>query len=71
MNDKFSQENLKKPPIDCVWRYSVSKGYRKTPGNYCNGGVDKAAELLDCPAKIVEARVEEESESFKNYKIEQ
>lgn len=46
--------DLFSPPLDCVDTYSVSKGYRKVPGNMCKGEEVSEFEpiIMYCPNNI-------------------
>ncbi|KAL4495635.1 hypothetical protein ABPG72_014104 [Tetrahymena utriculariae] len=68
MNDHYSPDNLAKPPADCSWSYIVSKGYRKIPGVFCQGGIDLSPEYKECPPKITVPRIEQETEQYKSFK---
>ena len=44
---------LSKPPKLCFNYYTISKGYRKVPGNHCVGGVNYDPIIIACPNSII------------------
>jgi Na+-transporting methylmalonyl-CoA/oxaloacetate decarboxylase gamma subunit len=47
--DKILSFELHTPPTDCHGFYSISKGYRKVPGNTCVNGVKFDPIVIPCP----------------------
>jgi hypothetical protein len=48
-----NQTNLYEPPEDCHGHYTISKGYRKIPGDVCINGVKYDPIVLQCPNKLL------------------
>jgi hypothetical protein len=48
-----SQTNPYEPPENCNGFYTISKGYRKIPGNKCINGVKYDPIVLQCPNKFL------------------
>lgn len=48
-SNHISQEERNRPPSKCNNYYTVSKGYRKVPGNQCRGGVEYDPIIIPCP----------------------
>ena len=42
-------EKIIKPPDDCKDTYKITQGYRKIPGNTCQGGVQLDPIVMKCP----------------------
>ncbi|EGR30373.1 hypothetical protein IMG5_133680, partial [Ichthyophthirius multifiliis] len=66
LNEKFSRQNLLKPPEDCQFSYYVSKGYQRVVDTQCYGGIDLNGEYLECPVQIQEARLENKQDEIYN-----
>ena len=49
-SDGVPQTEANKPPENCLGFYTISKGYRKVPGNKCTGGVKFDPILIPCPS---------------------
>lgn len=45
----YIEGEVHKPPEDCKSYYTISKGYRKVPGNSCVGGVNYDPIIVPCP----------------------
>jgi hypothetical protein len=46
------KSDLHKPPADCRDFYTISKGYRRIPGNTCINGVNYDPYLVPCPYSL-------------------
>ena len=44
-----NETDVHEPPAICVGYYTISKGYRKIPGDTCEGGVQYEPLLIRCP----------------------
>lgn len=49
----IQSENIYVPPENCNGVYTISKGYRKIPGNMCKNGVKYDPIVLTCPNKFL------------------
>ncbi|KAM3137134.1 vacuolar protein sorting/targeting protein PEP1 [Paramecium bursaria] len=49
MFEEDDYPDILKPPQNCSGNYTISQGYRKISGDYCDGGIDLGPLELPCP----------------------
>jgi Sortilin, neurotensin receptor 3, C-terminal len=54
ITEGFSNQVLSKPPKNCKGTYRKSQGYKKIPGDQCEGGVYLGPIDIDCPGENTE-----------------
>lgn len=49
-NEELDNE-YDKAPVNCLGTFSLPSGFRKIPGDFCSGGIDKSRVNIPCPTK--------------------